>query len=384
MTELTENGFIRTRLDERLNALIADAKTIFGSDIDIGSDTMDGQHLGLFAERIASLDELAELIWQSFDPDSATGISLSRLVKLNGIERSLGAYSVVTLQLTGSANVLIPARSIVSNSSGSVVVYTKTDVRLDSVGLGEVQAQPLTMGAISAASNTLTVVKTPIYGWSTVNNETPMTVGKLEEKNKQLRLRRSKSVLRGNRNMVDALWSALSDLPGVIEARVLENDTDVVDARGLAPHSIHCVILGGEVIDIANMIWTMKTAGTTLMGQSEAEIEDAQGQTQIVRYSRPTDVRVISKVNVSPRTGWSISKPALIKQAMVDWVAANMTTGDELANGALYSPLNDLGGFVIDEIQLARFGNPLLEQNLAMDFYERVSLDVADIEVVIV
>lgn len=384
MTELTENGFIRTRLDERLNALIADAKTIFGSDIDIGSDTMDGQHLGLFAERIASLDELAELIWQSFDPDAATGISLSRLVKLNGIERSLGAFSVVTLQLTGSANVLIPARSIVSNSSGSVVVYTKTDVRLDSVGVGEVQAQPLTMGAISAAANTLTVVKTPIYGWSTVNNETPMTVGKLEEKNKQLRLRRSKSVLRGNRNMVDALWSALSDLPGVIEARVLENDTDVVDVRGLAPHSIHCVVLGGEVDDIVNMIWTMKTAGTTLIGQSEAEVVDAQGQTQIVRYSRPTDIRVISKVNVSPRTGWSISKPALIKQAMVDWVTANMTTGDELANGALYSPLNDLGGFVIDEIQLARFGNPLLEQNLAMDFYERVSLDVADIEVVIV
>jgi uncharacterized phage protein gp47/JayE len=383
MTELTKNGFIRTRLDERLDTLTADAKTIFGSDINIDSDTMDGQHLGLFAERIASLDELAELVWQSFDPDSATGISLSRLVKLNGIERSLGAFSVVTLQLTGSANVLIPARSIVSNNSGSVVVYTKTDVRLDSVGVGEVQAQPLLMGAISAAADTLTVIKTPIYGWSTVNNETPMTVGKLEEKDKQLRLRRTRSVLRGNRNMVDALWSALSDLPGVIEARVLENDTDVVDARGLAPHSIHCVILGGEIVDIANMIWTMKTAGTTLMGQSEAGVEDAQGQTQIVRYSRPTDVRVISKVNVSPRTGW-ISKPTLIKQALVDWVAANMTTGDELANGALYSPLNDLGGFVIDEIQLARFGNPLLEQNLAMDFYERAILDVADIEVVIV
>ena len=186
MTELTEGGFDRTRLDERLDDLKANAHTIFGEDIDLGSDTMDGQHLGLFAERIASLDELAELVWQSFDPDAATENSLSRLVKLNGIERSLGAYSVVPLQLTGTPNVLIPARAIVSNESGSVVVYTQTDIRLDASGVAEVLARPLTMGAISAAANTLTVIKTPVFGWQSVTNGTPMTVGKLREQDKNL------------------------------------------------------------------------------------------------------------------------------------------------------------------------------------------------------
>ncbi|MCH7305635.1 hypothetical protein MMP74_14825 [Acinetobacter sp. NIPH 1869] len=101
MTELTENGFSRTRLNERLDNLKASAHTVFGNDIDLGSDTMDGQHLGLFAERIASLDELAEFVWQSFDPDEAIGVSLSRLVKLNGIERSVGAYreSLIVMKL---------------------------------------------------------------------------------------------------------------------------------------------------------------------------------------------------------------------------------------------------------------------------------------------
>lgn len=383
MTELTENGFSRTRLNERLDNLKASAHTVFGNDIDLGSDTMDGQHLGLFAERIASLDELAEFVWQSFDPDEAIGVSLSRLVKLNGIERSVGAYSVVTLQLSGSPNILIPARAIVSNDSGSVLVYTQSEVRLDSEGTAQVLARPLNMGPISAGAHTLNVIKTPIFGWQSVTNNTPMTIGKLEEQDKQLRLRRNKSVLRGNRNMVDALWAALSDLPGVIEARVLENASNQIDERGLLPHSIHAVVLGGNEQDIANTIWTMKTAGTVLMGQSEVRVQDARGKQQPVRYSRPTDVRVICKVTVSPRNGWSISKPIQIKQALIEWVENNLTTGDEFANGSLYTPMNALGGFVVEKIELARFGSPLKEQNLSIDFYERVMLNGPDIEVVV-
>ena len=77
MTQLTNSGFVRTRLDEREEQLKAAAQAIFGNDMDLGSDTMDGQHIGLFAERIADLDELAEAVWNSFDPDGAKGQSLA-------------------------------------------------------------------------------------------------------------------------------------------------------------------------------------------------------------------------------------------------------------------------------------------------------------------
>lgn len=382
MTELTSTGFKRTRLDERLENLRAAAQAIFGNDIDLGSDTMDGQHLALFAERIASLDELAEQVWQSFDPDAGTDLSLSRLVKINGIERSEGAYSVAMLSLTGTPNILIPARSIVSNASGSVVVYTSSDVRLDVLGNGVVAASPDQIGAITAPAGSLNVIRSPVYGWDSVTNAAPMTIGKLREQDNTLRLRRSKSVSRGNRNVVDALWAAITDLPGVIEARVLENAGSAADENGLPAHSIHVVALGGNDQDIAETIWARKTGGTTLLGQTSITVQDAQGGQQTVKFSRPTDVRVKARVTVSPRTGWTISKPAQIKQALVDWVAANQTTGAELANASLYTPLNGLTGFITEKIELARFTDAFAEQSLSMAFYERPSLDIGDIQVV--
>lgn len=382
MTELTSTGFRRTRLDERLAELRGAVQAIFGNDIDIGSDTMDGQHIALFAERIASLDELAELVWQSFDPDAGTDLSLSRLVKINGIERSEGAYSVVTLSLTGTPNILIPARSIVSNASGSVVVYTSSDVRLDVLGNGSVTASPNQIGAITAPANTLNSIRSPVYGWDSVTNTAPMTIGKLREQDNTLRLRRSKSVSRGNRNVVDALWAAVNDLPGVIEARVLENSGNSIDENGLPAHSIHVVVLGGSNQDIADTIWARKTGGTTLLGQTSVTVQDAQGGQQVVKFSRPTEVRVKARITVSPRIGWTISKPAQIKQVLVDWVSNNQTTGAELANAALYTPLNSLTGFVTEKIELARFSNTFAEQSLSMAFYERPSIDVGDIQVV--
>ena len=382
MTELTSTGFKRTRLDERLENLRAAAQAIFGNDIDLGSDTMDGQHLALFAERIASLDELAEQVWQSFDPDAGTDLSLSRLVKINGIERSEGAYSVAMLSLTGTPNILIPARSIVSNASGSVVVYTSSDVRLDVLGNGVVAASPDQIGAITAPAGSLNVIRSPVYGWDSVTNAAPMTIGKLREQDNNLRLRRSKSVSRGNRNVVDALWAAITDLPGVIEARVLENAGNSADENGLPAHSIHVVALGGSDQDIAETIWARKTGGTTLLGQTSITVQDAQGGQQTVKFSRPTDVRVKARVTVSPRTGWTISKPAQIKQALVEWVAANQTTGAELANASLYTPLNSLSGFITEKIELARFTDAFAEQSLSMAFYERPSLDIGDIQVV--
>ena len=382
MTELTSTGFRRTRLDERLAELRGAVQAIFGNDIDIGSDTMDGQHIALFAERIASLDELAELVWQSFDPDAGADLSLSRLVKINGIERSEGAYSVVTLSLTGTPNILIPARSIVSNASGSVVVYTSSDVRLDVLGNGSVTASPNQIGAITAPANTLNSIRSPVYGWDSVTNTAPMTIGKLREQDNTLRLRRSKSVSRGNRNVVDALWAAVNDLPGVIEARVLENSGNSIDENGLPAHSIHVVVLGGSNQDIADTIWARKTGGTTLLGQTSVTVQDAQGGQQVVKFSRPTEVREKARITVSPRIGWTISKPAQIKQVLVDWVSNNQTTGAELANAALYTPLNSLTGFVTEKIELARFSNTFAEQSLSMAFYERPSIDVGDIQVV--
>ena len=50
MTAVTPQGFVRTRLDERLVQLQDAMRAIFGPGINLDPDTVDGQTLGIFAE----------------------------------------------------------------------------------------------------------------------------------------------------------------------------------------------------------------------------------------------------------------------------------------------------------------------------------------------
>lgn len=382
MSKLTNKGFERTRLIDRLAEIKAQARAIFGQDIDLSSDTMDGQHLGLFAEAVADIDELSEAVWLSFDPDLASGASLSRLVKLNGIERNQGSYSVAGLLVTGRPNTLIPRGSIISNNNGSVTVYTLEDVRLSSDGYGEVIASPKEIGPISSPADTLTNIKTPIFGWSSVTNPQPMSVGKIRESDQELRLRRRASVSKGNRNMTEALQASLLDTDGVIEAAVLENQSNTTDSRGLGPHSIHALVLGGSDVDIARTIWVNKTGGTTVEGNQEVVITDLAGKPQTVKFSRPVSVPVKVKVNITPRVGWSYKTATQIKEVLFDYINNSQRVGEGLVSSNLYSPLNEIGGFSINRVYLAKEGFVFAEQSLEVKFNERVSVDINDIEVV--
>jgi uncharacterized phage protein gp47/JayE len=382
MTQLTDTGFERTRLIDRLAEIQGDARSIFGQDIDLSSDTMDGQHISLFAEAIADLDELAELVWLSFDPDLAFGNSLSRLVKINGIERSQGAFSTVNLTLTGTPSVLVPKDSIISNANGTVTVYTTADARIEASGTVIISAMPLEMGAISADADTLTSIKSPLFGWASVTNAAAMTVGKVRESDQKLRTRRRGSVSKGNRNMTEALWAKLADLTGVIDVAVLENATQYQDSRGLPPHSIHVVIAGGNVAEIAQTIWTSKTGGTVVAGIESYIVIDEAGGEQVMKFSRPIDTSIKVKVFITPLSGYSFSTETLIKNALVSYLQENTSVGGSIINSALYSPLNEIGGFAIDRIELAKDGEPLAEKSIYLDFNERLVISTADIEVI--
>lgn len=382
MTQLTETGFERTRLIDRLVELQGDARAIFGQDIDLSSDTMDGQHISLFAEAIADLDELAELIWLSFDPDLAFGNSLSRLVKINGIERSQGAYSTVNLTLTGTPQTLVPKGSIVSNANGTVTVYTTADARINELGTATVTAMPDTMGAISANTNNLTTIKTPLFGWASVTNAAAMTVGKVRESDGLLRARRRGSVSKGNRNMTEALWAKLADLTGVIDVAVLENATQNEDSRGLPPHSIHVVIAGGDNLEIAQTIWLSKTGGTVVAGTESYTIIDEVGNDQVMKFSRPVDASIKVNVFITPLSGYSFSTETLIKNAVVNYLQENTSVGGSVINSALYSPLNDIGGFAINRIELGKGSEIPAEKSIYLNFNERLVISAADIEVI--
>lgn len=369
MTQLTSQGFTRTRLDERLTALQEAMRAIFGPTLNLDPDTMDGQTLGIFAESTSNLDQLAEDVYHSFNPQSATGVALSRLVQLNGIRRIEGTYSTATLRCVGSQGTVIPSGSLVKSTATNATFETIAEATIPAGGQIDVEARSSVKGAILAPAGTLTKIDTPIYGWQTATNPLDAVPGRDEETDEKLRLRRRASTSTPGQAILDALYGALSNLPSVLQARVYENDQDTVQpVTNLPPHSIYCVVEGGADADILKTIWLKKTAGTTTYGTTSGTVNDSMGNPHTLNFSRPTDVNTWVTVNLHTRPGWPTDGAQRITNALTAWVVANQSIGEEVIQSRLFDPVNTVPGHSIDSLYIGTAANPAGTANIAVPF----------------
>lgn len=368
MTQLTSQGFTRTRLDERLTALQEAMRAIFGPTLNLDPDTMDGQALGIYAESISNLDQLAEDVYHSFNPQSATGVALSRLVQLNGIRRIEGTYSTVTLRCVGSQGTVIPAGSLVKSTATNATFETTEEAVIPASGEIDIAARSAVKGALLAPAGTLTKIDTPIFGWQTATNLLDAAPGRNEETDEQLRLRRRASTSTPGQAIVDAMYGALTNIPEVRQAKVYENDQDIIDANGLPPHSIYCIVEGGADTDILDTIWLKKTAGTTTHGTTAGQVTDSMGNPHTLNFSRPTDVNVWVTVNLHPRPGWPTDGAQRITNALTAWAVANQSIGEEVIHSRLFDPVNSIPGHSIDSLYIGTAANPAGTANIAVPF----------------
>ena len=385
MTQLTSLGFFRTRLDERFADLQEKMRAIFGNDINVDPDSVDGETLGIVAEAHSDLDQLAEDVYNSFSPSTASGVALSRIVQYNGITRIAGAYSTVTLLCVGTSGTVIPAGSLVKSEATTTVFETLTEVTIPDAGQIEVQAQATEFGPFGAAADTITKIDTPIYGWQTVTNELDAVPGRYEETDAELRIRRRNSTSTPGTNTIDSIYGALRQLSQVLQARVYENDQDVVQpVTALPPHSIYCVVEGGDDADITQVIWQKKSAGVTTVGDILEITNDSQGNPHEIRFSRPDYVDVYIVINLSTRSGWPTDGADRIKAALSSWGLSNQEIGEELVQSRLFDPCNTVPGHSIADLFIGIAPAPATEDNIAVAFDGLARIDTSRITVNII
>lgn len=381
MTQLTGAGFTRTRLDERLATLQAAMRGIFGQDIDLDPDTIDGQTLGIFAESISNIDQLAEDVYHSFNPNSATSRALSRLVMLNGIKRIEGTYSVVDVLCVGQYGTVIPAGSLIRSTSTRAQFKTLTPVTIPAEGQIVVGCQAVVKGAQIGPANTITKIDTPIYGWQTVNNPLAATVGRAEETDEQLRLRRARSTSTPAQSIIDSMYGAIANIPEVVQCEVWDNPTGSIDANGLPPHSINAVVEGGLTADIAAQIYARKSMGAQLVGAVTSTVNDSRGNPHVIRFDRPVDVPIYVVLNVLAMPGWPTDGADRLKTQLLTWTLANQRIGKPVIHSRLYDTLNTVPAHSITTMFLGTAAAPTLEDDVPIAFNALPRFDAARITV---
>lgn len=382
MTQLTATGFDRSRLDERLATLQAAMRGIFGDEIDLDPDTIDGQTLGIYAESISNLDQLAEDVYHSFNPNSATGAALSRLVQLNGVRRIGGTYSTVDVLCVGQQGTVIPAGSAISSTATKAQFKTVATATIDGTGQVIVSCKAVDMGAKIGPVNTVTKINTPIYGWQTANNTAAAVVGRDEETDEQLRLRRAQSTSTPAQSIIDGLYGAVANIPEVLQCAVYENPTGAVQpVTGLPPHSVNVIAEGGAIQDIANQIFSRITIGVVQVGAVVTSALNIQGYPHPIKFDRPVSVPIKVVLNVVKLAGWPTDGVDRLKAALVAWTVANQRIGKNVVHSRLYDCLNAIPGHSITTMFIGAVAIPTLEDDVTIAFNALARFTTANITV---
>ncbi len=124
---VTPDGFVAKRLDDIKTEVDEKLRATFGQSIDLDERGPFGQFRAIFAEREASVWELAEEIYDSQYPSTAEGTSLDNAVSFTGTVRNPPTNSRVRWQiLFGASATVVPLGSVIS-VGGNVDAKFNTD-----------------------------------------------------------------------------------------------------------------------------------------------------------------------------------------------------------------------------------------------------------------
>jgi hypothetical protein len=270
---------------ELLANLTASMQALYGSDINLSSDTPDGQLINIFNQSQLDVQDLLTQVYNSFDPDNAIGVVLDQRVAINGIQRQGGTFTVTNITLVTSQSVNLygldqtvqPVYTL-SDNAGNLWELMTTQLGV-SVGTNVFAFQAANPGAIVSLPNTITIQVTIELGVTSVNNPTTYTtLGVNAESDANLKLRRQRSVSIVSQGYLAGLLATLQNIPGVTSAFVYENDTDTTDADGVPGHSIWVIVAGSATASaIATAIYQKRNAGCGMFGQTSYTLTQVNG-----------------------------------------------------------------------------------------------------------
>lgn len=249
-------------------------------------------------------------------------------------------------------------------------------------------------GSISIPNGLVTKMITNVTGFTDVVNLLSPASGRLAETDIELRQSYiAKSALRSN-TMIDSVVAELLNNVADIETAVgYENDTDVTDARGLAPHSIEIVAEGGDNNDIAKAILKRKAGGIQTNGAVVVNIPGVYGEPIPVRFNRPEYLYTFLKVTLH---GDSAKLPVNYSSLAVESIIGDtrgMKAGDslliQLLNDGIYSKVAgvnfiDIAVAYSADASYVPKGSDYRQANIITSARQKVLVDSTRIEVVFV
>lgn len=353
---LDKNGFVASDLTTNTTTITTQLKSIYGDDIDVSSSSADGQLVNLMALAKTESQQIAEGVLATFDLDQAVGIYLDNIANIVGIQRKGGTYTLQEVSVVVNASVTLQGLdsninnpdgtgfTIQDNNSNQFILANSVSL---TTGTHNLIFRSKAIGAVATTPNTITNIVTITAGVVSVNNPSAeLERGIDQETDINLRLRIKQSHSSSAVAVVPAIQANILNVNSVTDAIVLENDTNVIDSDGVAPHSIWAIVEGGADLDIANAIRYKLTPGTGTQGDVSVVIPLENRRSKIINFDRPTSQNLYVRFDIKAILSGQNFNLALIKKYIVDNISYNIFQSAETATLTLtaFNAINNSGG----------------------------------------
>lgn len=406
----TDTGFDRKELDDLRDDINALFIKRFGDGIDLDDSQTPGMLAGVLSEADDTLEKLAQGVFNSFFVLKSSGANLDDLAAELEVYRKPAVNAYVDLQIDGYVDpdspTIIPEETQFSTPDGQVfstmadTTITQQASYVDSGGntqpledddgntLGRqiVQAAAIETGTASnVMPNTIINPEDSIDGFYAVTNPSAATGGGDPETDDELRQRVLANRLNTPNSTPDGIQTAIKNLSGVTDVRLINNNTMSTDSYGNPAKSVHLYVIGGADADIIQTYFDYLPPQSNTIGSVMGTATDIGGRQYIVAFDRAETVPVFIKVDIHiDDTKFDTDNgPASIKTNIVNYFDT-LGMGDKVLYSKLFAPAYSPVGVTDVALTLGTSLDKLTEADVSVSDFQLAVTNSANIAVNII
>jgi hypothetical protein len=417
MGEIIRGEYVSDEESAIIDSMMADAKEVFGDDLNDSQTAAIRFFYIPPARRIAEAQKNIGLVLESAQLENAEGAALDFLTSLIGVPR------IQPSRATGEVTVSVSSIDSVDHSvpKGTTVSTNNFD---------PVEFETTESGRIPAGSESVTVPIRAVEGGSEANvgkntiinfpNGSPFPGAEVTNANgteggddvegdENLRQRAQRELAEGSRSTAPSLVSRVRGIEGVFDVTIFINDTENDNGRGhgLPSHSFEIIVAtdGNDdtLKEVSQTLLETKAAGDiSVAGQNgdqldtnksfvtasgEIESDIGNGQTHPVGFSLSTSVYVW--VDVDIQTTEEYEGDTTLRDSIVEYLGGIKTNGiekdgelsvsDDVIHAEVAGKVMDIDGVHdINSVYIGKASSPTSGSNLSINAHEQALTDASE------
>lgn len=353
---------------------------VFSPGFDFSPESPDGALISIMAFEVGQAWNELDFVYNSYNPRQATGAGLRNLGLITGLPYGVATRSGAIVDLIGTAGTVVPKNSIVTDSGGNEFA-----VQTAAIIPSSVQVLALISGAIPVTAGTIDTVSTVVAGWSGIDQPADGRIGSAAQNETAFRNVRNRTVMRNFVSVTDTMQARLVEL-GIEQATVQNNDHPTNPLPDGTPAQTIHVTVGevGDVTDeqIAQVILNTKGLACPTYGSTTIPVDDQQGFSHDVNFTKATQLDVYIKVEVTFLDEDFAGAVESIKADLVAHVNA-LLAGEDIIHSRLYGIITPYGKAQVDLLEVGYTAGTTVAANLAIAEDEFASTETAFIDVTV-